>query len=79
MREPEEYDGRHRYRIYRVGSDGLPHEIASTETREGIGVALVTLRDEGEWGDHDAIGVRDTEPLQRGPTGRWIVNPYARG
>lgn len=70
--------GDDRYAIYAVGAmrdddGGRPrHRIAET-SRDGIGLALVTLRDEGEYGDDSRIGIFDRE------TRTWIVNPWAKG
>lgn len=58
-----------RYRIVRRTDDG-PVTIASTPTREGIGIALCTLAEEGALQDQ-AIGILDSN------SHTWIVNPWA--
>lgn len=60
-----------RYRIYAL-RDGERRTLADTG-QDGIGIALVTLRGEGEFDEHDRIGIRDRQER------RWIVNPWARG
>jgi len=85
-RRPEE-----RFRIYRL-RDGELKCIATTPDPEGIGLALYTLRSEGEITNDDRTGVLDCfhEPEdlaenaalafpQMTPTGTWISNPFARG
>lgn len=64
-----------RYRIYRVVG-GEQQVVATTDTAEGVGLALVTLAEEGEWMDA-RVGVLD-KPDESKP-GRWLVNPYAHG
>jgi len=70
--ERERY--RQRYRIYAV-RDGESRLMATTPDEGGIGTALVTLAEEGEFEDA-AVGVLDTKGAPRG-SGVWIVNPYA--
>lgn len=52
--------------------------MCTAASSQGIGVALVTLAEEDEFGPNDAVGVLDT--LGRSDvSGTWIVNPYATG
>lgn len=46
--------------------------VASAPDGQGVGLALVTLSEEGTLTSDSVIGVLDTE------THKWIVNPYAR-
>lgn len=67
--------GPHRYRIYRLRTGELDL-IATAPEPEHLGVALVLLDEEGEWGlVDDATGVLDTA---REP-GHWLVHPWALG
>lgn len=68
-RRPEE-----RFRIYRLRYGEL-ELLATTPTAEGMGVALCTLAEEGEWVENEAVGVLDTLGRDDEP-GTWIVNPY---
>lgn len=61
-----------RYRVYRVDA-GEPVELART-SRDGLGMTLVALREEGEFTTDDAVGILDR--LDDDRPGRWIVNPY---
>lgn len=67
-------EGDHRYRIYalRVGELEL---VASAPTPQGMGVALVTMHAEDEFGIDDSVGVLDTieDP------GHWVVSPFTLG
>jgi hypothetical protein len=64
-----------RYHVYRVVA-GEPIEVAST-SRDGIGLALVTLRDEGQLTDDDRVGILDRRDDDE--HGRWVVNPFGVG
>lgn len=70
-------DEQNRYRIYRLRRCRL-EVMVTMPTPEGIGLALVTLTDEGEFDSYDAVGVLDTHG-RRDIAGTWIVNPYATG
>jgi hypothetical protein len=72
---PDERTPEHRYRIYRLPPAGELVLLATTPTAGGIGVALVTLHEEGEWVADEAVGVLDTHGKD-GP-GTWLVNPWA--
>lgn len=66
-------DEEERYRIVKLADTELgdfPITVATAPTPEALGVALVTLAEEGELQD-EAIGVLDT--IAR----RWLVNPWA--
>jgi hypothetical protein len=73
-----EWDPAQRYRIFRV-VEGEPLEIASTNTSQGVGLCLVTLWEEGQWSEKEAVGVLDSANWEKGKPGSWIINPYARG
>jgi hypothetical protein len=62
-----------RYRIYRLRKGEL-QIMGTTDTAEGIGLALVTWHEEGEFGRRDTVGILD-RPVP-GRTGRWIVTPF---
>ena len=47
--------------------------LATAPDAASIGQALATLHSEGEWGDHDRVGVFDGEDRV------WIVNPFCSG
>lgn len=66
--------GPHRYRIYRLRAGDL-QLIASAPDPACMGVALVTLHNEGEFIVDDSVGVLDTieDP------GHWVVHPFALG
>lgn len=63
-----------RYRIYRL-EDGEPALIAEAPTYGGLGLALVTLAEEGDITSDDRVGILDRP--DRAKPGRWIVNPWA--
>lgn len=67
-------EGEDRYRIYRLRAGDL-QLLATTDTSQGMGLALATLHDEGEWVGDDSVGLLDTltEP------GKWIINPWTLG
>lgn len=68
-------DGPERYRIYRLRAGDL-QLIATTASAQGVGLALVTLHEEGEFsGGDDSIGVLDTA----NDPGNWIVHPFTLG
>lgn len=73
--------GDDRYAIYAVipalsrsgaRADRSRRRLCET-SRDGIGTALVTMRDDGEIGDDTRVGIFDR--LER----TWIVNPWAKG
>lgn len=61
------------YRIYRVPASGELQEVAETPTKEGVGTALVTLGEEGEF-EGCTVGVMH-KPFDDKP-GVWIANPF---
>lgn len=65
-----------RYGIYvlRPGSSRrlLPAFLSST-SKQGIGVALVEHRADGDIDDQTPVGILD------GFEARWLVNPFAKG
>lgn len=63
-------DDSDRYAIMVLAGDRRDR-IAYT-SRDGIGCALVTLRDEEQLDVNDAVGVYDRRER------RWVVNPYGR-
>lgn len=63
------------YLIYRVGRDSELNLIAETPTKEGVGTAIVTLAEEGEFQDC-ALGVLH-RPFDDKP-GSWLINPFTR-
>jgi hypothetical protein len=67
-------NGDHRYRIYRLRAGEL-ELVASAPEPEHMGLGLVTLHAEGEFGFDDSVGVLDTleDP------GHWVVHPWALG
>lgn len=67
-------EGKDRFRIYRLRAGDL-QLLASTSTPEGMGLALATLHDEGEWVGDDSVGVLDTAT----DPGHWIVSPWTLG
>jgi hypothetical protein len=80
--EPHESGG-DRYAIYSIipargfrgGGERLERErreIATTSA-EGIGVCLVTLRDEGQITNNSRVGILDRETRQ------WVINPWGKG
>lgn len=74
--ERGERDPRERYVIY-AQRGGQLHELASTPTPQGIGVALTELhedckRADRRLSDEGVIGVRDSH------LGEWIVFPFPR-
>jgi hypothetical protein len=52
---------------------------AGCETYDGIGLMLVTLREEQEFTGDDRVGILDTGPWEEGKPGTWLVNPHAKG
>ncbi len=69
-----------RYGIYvlRRAASRLPRyrlipALLSSTSKEGIGVALVEHRADGDIDDQTPVGVLD------GIEGRWVVSPYAKG
>lgn len=72
VEDPPREDGSDRYAIYVVSASRAQKRIAETSL-SGIGLALVTLRDEDEITHHSRVGIRDRIE------GRWIVNPYGVG
>lgn len=68
-------EGPERYRLYRLRAGDL-QLLATTGTSQGIGLALVTLHEEGEFaGGDDSIGILDTAT----DPGHWITNPWTLG
>lgn len=63
-----------RYRIYTL-VDGVPEELART-SRDGIGLCLVTLREEEQITNDDRVGILDR--IDDDATGTWLLNPFAR-
>lgn len=74
-----EWDPRQRYRPYKISKDGEQTWVAcaGAETAAGMGTMIVTLKEDGEWEDHEAVGVLDTLRWAAGKPGEWIINPYA--
>jgi len=67
-----EYGPEERYRLYvRRGQD--LRLLATMPDPQSAGVALATLHSEGEWGDHDRVGLLD------GVQHVWLVNPFCTG
>lgn len=60
------------YGTYTVGTRLAPALLSST-SKEGIGVAIVEHRADGDITDQTPVGILD------GIEGRWVVSPYARG
>ncbi len=59
-----------RYGIY----TGHPRTTTPvTTSKEGIGTALVQLREDGDLTDETRVGILD------GFEARWLVNPFAKG
>lgn len=72
-RPPE--DGRESVRCSECRGEGrIRQEIASCETPEAVGVALVTLAREGEWEDCP-FGLLDRMPEGK-QTGTWLILPW---
>ena len=67
-------DGEDRFRIYRLRAGDL-QLLATVQTAEAIGTALVTLHEDGEWVGDDSVGVLDTKT----DPGHWIVSPWTLG
>ena len=63
-----------RFRIYRLTPAGELDLLATTGTAGGIGLTIVTLAEEEQWGLDDAVGILDRPGSS---PGRWLVNPYA--
>ena len=76
VEELDPRDERNRYRIYRLRKGEL-ELLATTATSGGVGLAVVTLADEGEFGYDDCLGVLDG--LGGRKRGRWLSNPFATG
>lgn len=66
--------GEDRYRVYRLRAGDL-QLLATSDTAEGMGLALATLHEEGEWVGDDSCGVLDTAT----DPGHWIVSPWTLG
>lgn len=67
---------RERYRLYRRKPDGDLQVIATVASPEAVGVALVTLAEEGEF-EGCALGVLDVCPGgEPAENGRWLVKPF---
>jgi hypothetical protein len=69
---PASYMPEERYRIYRRRGRTLT-QLATAPTAQAMGLAVVTLHEEGEWDDRDRVGVID------GDTRAWVVNPFVSG
>ena len=71
-------DERNRYRLYVLphGSDE-PSLIATCPSPEAVGVALVTLAEEGEF-KLSCVGLMDTHGRED-VNGTWILNPFEPG
>lgn len=67
---PEAPPDEERYRIYQVRDADELVLVATAPTPAAVGMALVTLSDEGEFGDGSRVGVLDSERR------RWIVLPW---
>lgn len=63
----------HRYRIYRMIYDELDL-VATASTPEDVGVALITLGEEGEF-DQTCAGILDTHGTDE-VQGSWVLNPF---
>ena len=63
----------HRFRIYRMIYDELDL-VATASTPEDVGVALITLGEEGEF-DHSCAGILDTHGTDE-YQGAWVLNPF---
>lgn len=67
-----------RYRVYALADathrpdDGL-QLLATAPDAQGLGLALITLREEGQITHNTRVGVKD-DVLRK-----WIVNPFAKG
>lgn len=66
---PDEAD---RYAIIVLEQGGRSRRRVAETSRDGIGVTLTTLRDEGELDGNDSIGVLDR--FNR----TWLINPYGK-
>lgn len=76
----------YRFRIYllRHGAE-IPEVVAAMPSAEALGVALVTLKAEGDLGG-GCVGIMDTHARQidrvwdgeHAHVGEWLVNPYER-
>ncbi len=69
-RSPEE-----RYGLYII-RDGELRLLATCGTPAGIGVALVTMAEEGELEITDGFGVLDSHGDPSSP-GTWLISPWA--
>lgn len=68
-----------RYRVYRQRGAGRAVCVATSPDPAGVGVAIVTLADEGNLKADDRVGVLDTFPGgEPAETGTWLVNPYPK-
>lgn len=67
-------EGDDRFRIYRLRAGDL-QLLATTDTPQGMGLALSTLHEDGEWEGDDSVGVLDTAT----DPGHWIVSPWTLG
>lgn len=64
-----------RYRIYRVSADALLELVATVGSPEAVGVALVTLGEEGEFPAGTCVGIGDTRGTPDQPM-VWVLNPF---
>lgn len=64
-----------RYRLYRVSADALLELVATVGSPEAVGLALITLGEEGEFPAGTCVGILDTHgtPDQNGT---WVLNPF---
>lgn len=70
-RSPDE-----RYGLYVIRA-GVLTLLATCSCREAVGVALVTLAEEGEFENTEGFGVLDSHGEPNTP-GEWLVNPFDR-
>ena len=69
---------RPRCRVCR-GEARVREEIATCGTPEAVGLALVTLAREGEWGkegENCALGLLDREAGEESTVGKWLIRPW---
>ena len=77
-RDPVRDDEEDRYALYRVrkivnGGGEFEHHRMCETSRDGIGLALLTMHDEGEYDPtKDRVGIFDK--IER----RWVANPFIR-
>jgi hypothetical protein len=73
----EERTPEQRYRVYSVDPGKVAKQslrlLATAPDPAGFGVAIATLRVEGDITDNTRVGVLD------GIRREWVVNPWARG